>query len=332
MFSSGSSTCRPLPAELWGVVCSFVGDLELWITCRQVSRTLRKEAEREFGSARLPKLQLIWDLRSNGWHEDVEYFFTSRIKLQQGAAQPPQLNHDGSRVHLQLELKMVYFAPNSGGLVSPTPTGISTARGLAKEATWRSFQDANGGPVPGSQSAVSNTPISMIGNYTNDTPLPALAVNADASECSFDWKSFLDAFYGQYVHVGKQLRPQNPVLAILDKFEQASADITNHYLGFDPVSTLQTRYLCSFNHLEDGLFQRAYIARLKRAHERGGLKFTLSIQDMNHVQSRVGYLRRVRYFRMAYHLSAERGIETSWTLRAEAGYEEETSQPSPFWI
>jgi hypothetical protein len=51
-----------LPTELWGHILEELDDpFELWVTCRQVSRTLRKEAEHVFRVCHLPQLSLEWE-------------------------------------------------------------------------------------------------------------------------------------------------------------------------------------------------------------------------------------------------------------------------------
>lgn len=56
--------CPSLSQEIWATILSFVPDLDLWVTCRQVSRTLRVEAEREFRDIRLyPVLKYNFDLQ-----------------------------------------------------------------------------------------------------------------------------------------------------------------------------------------------------------------------------------------------------------------------------
>ncbi|RYZ75169.1 MAG: hypothetical protein EOP06_32795 [Proteobacteria bacterium] len=46
-----------------------------------------------------------------------------------------------------------------------------------------------------------------LGFYANNNPFPGMHVDLAANECSFQWKSFLDGFYGDYAYVGKLLRP-----------------------------------------------------------------------------------------------------------------------------
>ncbi|KAG9195729.1 hypothetical protein G6011_00850 [Alternaria panax] len=57
---AGSSVPH-LPAELWAQVLQNVDDpLTLWVTCRQVSRTWRKEGEHTFRAIYLPNLHTEW--------------------------------------------------------------------------------------------------------------------------------------------------------------------------------------------------------------------------------------------------------------------------------
>jgi hypothetical protein len=54
-----------LPIELWGHILAECDDpFDLWVTCRQLSHALRKEAEHVFRAIHLPLLRLQWTSRT----------------------------------------------------------------------------------------------------------------------------------------------------------------------------------------------------------------------------------------------------------------------------
>jgi len=50
--------CPALPLEMWAHIFTFVDEVNLWVTCRQVSQALRVEAEREIASNRLRHMSI----------------------------------------------------------------------------------------------------------------------------------------------------------------------------------------------------------------------------------------------------------------------------------
>ena len=52
--------CPALPLEMWARIFTFVDEVDLWVTCRQVSQALRAEAERESAKNRLQHMQIIF--------------------------------------------------------------------------------------------------------------------------------------------------------------------------------------------------------------------------------------------------------------------------------
>lgn len=59
MTASRIPQCPALPLEMWAHIFTFVDEVDLWVTCRQVSRTLRAEAEREFAKNRLQHMEIF---------------------------------------------------------------------------------------------------------------------------------------------------------------------------------------------------------------------------------------------------------------------------------
>jgi hypothetical protein len=65
-------TLPHIPVELWGEIIGHVDDpFDLWISCRQVSRSFRHEAELAFRQHLLPESRMGWFCAENGVYIDL---------------------------------------------------------------------------------------------------------------------------------------------------------------------------------------------------------------------------------------------------------------------
>jgi hypothetical protein len=271
--SPGSSTRRPLPTEIWGHIFSTVDGLTLWVSCRQVSKMLRSEAEPEFAQTRLPHLQIQWIACVLFDHADSRYDYMSCVS-EAGVEEMKfmGLEDGGRRVRLRVPVggdivklfgkdktDFVRLSGNDKTCKPPDTFWLQDEVAQALERADVNFSSAlkRSGPT---------VIMSTLGPFANNNPLPAAKLDLEAKECSFEWKPFLDAFYGDFVSVGKLARPHAPVQAVLMGIEAAEQDFKRQQLDqASPKGEWIESWINKYGELEDSALASVMAARILRA-------------------------------------------------------------------
>jgi hypothetical protein len=248
----GSDGFHTLPAELWRNIFNYVDEIDLWFTCRQVSRLLRSEAEREMAAHRLQKL----NFRSH-FHTKIELH--GEITHVLGIIMNPKLENFSKDKPRVLYKFQVAFAPD---LV--TAQAEEELLGMIKYRLDE-FKISDLDFVERDSRGMSGRQI-HIDNFMNKIEIPGLEIDAAAKRLSFEWRPFLDHFFAEEAYV-RHMRSRS-ALTKDERLENAERmlrakgqDFTSQNFG----------HLLAKNGLEDrAIWERAYGLRLKRAFENAG--------------------------------------------------------------
>lgn len=242
------------------MVLTDVDDLTLWSSCRRVSRAFRAEAERLFMTERLQKLHIRWDgsgsMRAHG--EEVLYtFFATTKALQpidslratfsvnmQYRSQDPSLAAIG--IHRIIELLPPY------PVIHPILSNSD-----------RTFA-ARLGKTP------SRSQVCQLGPYFSDVPLSNIEINPYGKKVSFDWKRFLDSFYGVWAEARDLAHKKN--FNYLDPGAAEEA-LLRKFSGRKTISLHEREvWVRSYGIAAGcGAFEEAYVRRLLRFHTHEGI-------------------------------------------------------------
>jgi hypothetical protein len=107
-------------------------------------------------------------------------------------------------------------------------------------------------------------------------------------EFSFEWKPFFTTFFADFLHVAKKQDPKNPYASVLKRTERAERE----WKATKPRE--YWKWAHDYGSLEEGLFERAYLDRSRREHERLGLRFLLGVKDLEAIRVEVQRMRKVR--------------------------------------
>jgi len=181
----------PLPAELWGEIFTHVDDFELWVVCRQVSSMLRAEAEREFATRRLSDLDLRWESfitaeSVGGTTRLIAFVRTSLYRKLK------RFSEGNCRVHLDLTIRC--WDVDSGKFQGCEPLDNPLVRTKIIDTLRLSSLDR----IQSRDYACQTVSLHA---RTNPIEVPAMEIDLDAKEISFDWKEALNRFFagGAYV-------------------------------------------------------------------------------------------------------------------------------------
>ncbi|KAH7082602.1 hypothetical protein BKA63DRAFT_501311 [Paraphoma chrysanthemicola] len=281
------NTSPQLPAELWAQICSYMDDFTLWIVFRQISRTIRPEAEREFATNRLPNLQITYSCQLKSiapWHLTYECSTNGPTRL-------IGLSPDGTRARFRVAT-VNNVRKKSDLYLAPTAQDLAQTSKLASAAISQALQNAD---IDFASSTISDDHVqssAVLGFYASDNAFPGCQVDLENLECSFEWRSFLDSFYGDYAHVGKVLCPWDPFNTVLDMPETAEEELLKNLPWHGTL--YQDQWVSTHGALLDAQFVRAYTERLKRVVEKLGGDFVLSVGRLEAVKERVEKVRQLR--------------------------------------
>ncbi|KAH7093707.1 hypothetical protein FB567DRAFT_178632 [Paraphoma chrysanthemicola] len=279
------TTLPQLPAELWGQICSYMDDFTLWIVFRQISRTLRQEAEREFATNRLPNLQITYSCQlMSTTASNLTYNCSTN-----GTTRLIGLSPDGTRARFRVAT-VNNVCKKSELYLEPTAEEIAQTSRLASATISQALQNADIRFALNNFSEVQSS--AVLGFYANDNGVPGCQVDLENLECSFEWKPFFDAFYGDYAYVGKVLRPWDPFNALIEMPGTAEIDLLKNLPWHG--TRFQDQWISTHGALLDAPFVRAYTERLKRVMGNIGGEFVLSVSRLEAVKERVEKVRRLR--------------------------------------
>ena len=254
-----SNGYHALPVELWGEIFNHVDEIDLWFTCRQVSRLLRSEAEREMTAHRLQKL----NFRSH-FHAKIELH--GEITHVLGIIMNPKLENISKDKPRVLYKFQVAFAPD---LV--TAQAEEELLGMIKyrldefKISDLDFVERDSRGMSGRQTHIDN--------FMNKIEIPGLEIDAAAKELSFEWRPFLDQFFAEEAYV-RHMRPRS---ALTEDERLENAERTLRKEGKDFTSRNFGRLLAENELADREIWERAYGLRLKRAFRNAGLVLDVEI-------------------------------------------------------
>jgi hypothetical protein len=302
MSASDSPACRALLAEIWGHICAHVDVFSLWIACRQVSKMVRAEAEREFARTRLPQLKLGWNCRRTTQDGVCVNF---KAGLGDGNTQLIGFSAEGNRAHFRVRIKSYV---DIGGNHKCYPGHEDRDMSLVNDALQAALTDTD--------PKLLFRPNSILGCFVGVDPLPVLEVDMDAQTCSFGRKAFLDMLFRGTALMGKLTCPQAPFQAVAGSFDRLRKEIGSGIKKLDPRQSFD--FSCrTVGRGEDLLYQKAYSVRWKGAYKNQGLEHSYE----RHAWKLAYQVARFRMFRNAYlarQVMMEHGIDVSRVIEPES--------------
>jgi hypothetical protein len=216
-----------IPTELWGRILEEVDDpFDLWVNCRQVSRTLQKEAEHIFRVLYVPQLCLHWetglrnvrrtniqsslDEKSTSADSSIAYTTTlvimgaPRNDMEKPRVLAPE-EYSQYPLLRTLDYKDIYFHEVTGYFAKE-------GRNALDEVTRHEFHVSFGGRR-------------IVSSYVNDVNLPKLRVHYGQDESlllspentrlamsatsypmfvSFNWKVLISQFFAEEVYIRRR--------------------------------------------------------------------------------------------------------------------------------
>jgi hypothetical protein len=248
---------------------------------------LRSEAEREFAKTRLASLEIVWSATVGFVHADCQYYYHSKNFLPGGFRGVEQ---DGNQA------RFTFFPGDDISRVSekrepmklPEHPWLETALSQALRNADVHFPDG-----PDSQSPT--IAVSSLGWFKNTTPLPAVKLDMTKHEHSFDSKSFLNAFYGDYAYAGKLIQPSAPYQVVASWIEAADRDFKRHSVAQgDEKDAWKKSWVKEYGKSEDWAFEGALVARLVRAGCKAVSERGMNEKAMSDVRGLVSLLRNQR--------------------------------------
>lgn len=259
------SRCFYLPPELWARIFTYMSPIDLWVTCRQVSRAMRAEAEREFARNRLKDLTVSAHALGSfpNLREDIDYY--CRL-LTTGLL---QLSTDDERATYHAKIaSFPRFEHQSVTEVSLTKNMLFEAvsnSDLHFHRRIHSYEDSQEyAPNPRMSQSIE------LGPYIIDAPILALDIDYDQMQVSFKWKPLLSEMFGWYENAqrlyGHQLSGLYGSAKDRAELHQGLSGPSSQWTFLSKIRTAELRAPGSIACLE-----RAYICRLRRAHAISGV-------------------------------------------------------------
>jgi hypothetical protein len=268
-----TARCPHLPAEIWARIFTFGDAVSLWVNCRNVSRMLRAEAEREFATTRLPTLQIEWKFAGGQPFIDGGSVTSGEL-----------LGVSDNNAFATFSVAIDYPAckrPCMEDAVEASARQEKLTRTLRYSDLGLSYRIS-----PGGMGAAFTTQQCSLDGVYNDVHIPSLTVDLDASTFTIEWRQFFDEFYHdsayfqKYKIVSEASRPQGNV------FPDSSADSVDRslaaHLGDWSTCTASVEgggkcpksgslleqplpWSQNFGEEDDSLYTEAYLHRLKRS-------------------------------------------------------------------
>lgn len=265
--------CPALPLEIWAHIFTFVDEIDLWVACRQVSQALRAEAEREFAKSRLP--QLVITARASYWFSPDEHHVSSHILIKNLL----NISADGTRATYRVALE-----DHETDLPGPTERYI--CEWLRRQALVNSdllFRHRlycySEHPMSDHRNILSVGQAVRIGKHISDAPLPAAKIDVKKKQVSFEWRPFLSHHFNWLTHAQRlRTTPKKATGKTAVKYLRFLSITKGEGLGLTVLEwdQLSRRFRRDHGFEEDlDHLQRAYIARLRRAHTAAGVTFAL---------------------------------------------------------
>jgi hypothetical protein len=247
-------------------------DLTLWMVLRHICRITRSEAEREFATTRLSRLKLDWTCKGTFIHQDHDY----------------KLEYDCRTKHIRTEFLGLDDDEIRARFRVPMHCKVQGVAGdyVADQAKFnRIVDDLVSKALMSVDVAINNEEnntklTAVLDFFSNNNPLPAMQYDIEAEECLFDWKAFLNVFYADYMFVERLKHPRTPYVSIADRNEVSEQD-------FERQWNSRVVWPKTYGRLEDPLFEHADLVRLKRAHTKAELRFSLDSKRFEEIKEDV---------------------------------------------
>jgi hypothetical protein len=207
------SNCAALPAELWAFVLNHLDEFEVWMICRNVSKMLRAEAERDFKHHRLPSLRFKWSFSiPDVWDQD------DNLQHCSGGCEVDSFDRysdDGERIFLKLRIRCRLYT--GADLLNP---GANPYHYLYKNEFWDErlkaaikkslvYSDVRSLCGHGRHAGIyayGAQRFIFMGFSANEVEVPGLHIDVDRNELSFLWKQFSAAYFMEEAYVRRMRR------------------------------------------------------------------------------------------------------------------------------
>ncbi|KAI4712395.1 hypothetical protein J4E89_002662 [Alternaria sp. Ai002NY15] len=276
--SISTTTQRPyshLPAELWAQILHHVEDeYTLWVICRQVSRTFRAEAEREFAKTRLPQLRINWASMGEIMHENRLHEFDCNVEDLEFQG----LTEDGLRA--QFTAAFEYELRNLEG----RPEYVRTLydRTQYKPLLEKTFAELIPFRYLDFKKRVDRQywtrQMALIGGYVSNAQLTEVSIDLDNKTIAFDWKTFLNDFFQLTTYVRARRQTQGTVSDLakqaFEAFRLQKSPYTKTRL--DTLRLERKSWVHVYGEEDDDCHTEGYFRRLQSAHSEAGLDFDLN--------------------------------------------------------
>lgn len=252
-----------IPQEIWGLILSFVDDeFTLWVTCRQVSRVFRTEAECEFALTQLPKLSFSSSASCN--YSITEHTHCYRCEIFTESLQC--FLQDSQEVIYKIKIdSCLCDIDNNGRPIAGNYSGNhsslrETVTGLL---AYRFPHDI----MPQFKRHIHRV---ELGYYFNDTPLKYTSLDFDNLTLAFRWKPFINDFFKNISYIQKRTQITTPIGCLAEEsldqlFERIAANPEFERKMLDD-------WPLDYGEEENQYFYEAYVDRVRHTYPEGLVK------------------------------------------------------------
>lgn len=243
--------CPPLPAETWGEILVNVEDLDLWVICRQVSRTLRLEAEREFARNRLGQLEVTASL-------------SKTMPKKRGVRLYSRTTSICKLLGVSIRgVKAVFCARFRNMDERPGALNSIDLR-ILDRLRRKSISNSDFHYRRRHRERSKIKQVVEFGCYWGTVPISGVEVNLEDEAVSFNWKALMNDLLGLYAHVQRlQGRRLDTAVAAEEELRERFFCPQNTPLRMGKMYEIAKSFKRGFE-LDQRYLMRAYLARLRR--------------------------------------------------------------------
>ncbi|KAF1951567.1 hypothetical protein CC80DRAFT_553219 [Byssothecium circinans] len=288
---TGTNNCSALPAEIWAEILKGVDNCTFW-NCRQLSHTIRAEADREFRISRLSDLSLRCLYRVKVTHPcpaslaglpPMDRIYNGDFGTHGWGVSFSGIENE--RVHYKFGIICVE-APHDD--IDVFDVGIFHRRGhddalLSDNTVQRAITEA--------MTSLSNFSRTIsVGNATQHVLKLDISIDWSDRTFSFNWKDCLAQFYGQET-LFRRIQQKDPLLqdpTVATPDESEWLDCRKRRIDKDPldsrfhawdVSVDEGMYLKARGQVNTRIWVKVYQKYIKRAYLECGMIMNLRLGD-----------------------------------------------------
>jgi hypothetical protein len=254
--------CSSLPAEIWASIFTFTDDFTLWVSCRQVTRMLRAEAEREFARTRLCKLRFKWDYSHDFSHRDQLLWCEDTAT----GGTLVGISDDFTTATYNFDISSFWYTHDFEFVEEDPSWSPSSTKQTISNILHASDKDLQHRLRRSAESLVRHVTYECeLNAIVNDVEIPGLAVSLDAGTMSFPWKAFLDKFFADTAYVLRRY-PNHT-----HDYQDFDTSLEGMCANFGADNDRSDSWVEDFGAESDEHFVHAYMERIERARRRSAI-------------------------------------------------------------